>query len=117
MAEATGFRFFPQGKSRLTARRITARLIDRPIDVAALVEVNHKTLQCIFGFAEWPPTLSVCRPNDVPRSRAMASFTTYVDLGNSCGEAIGRRVIVLAHAGRMAFGAHVVPILVQLGPV
>ena len=47
----------------------------------------------------------------------MAGLAADADLRERCGKAIGRRIVVLAHAGRMTFGAHEVPVLVQLGPV
>src|SRR5262249_38968315 len=47
----------------------------------------------------------------------MTSFTADADLGKACREAIPVRVIVLANAGRMAFSAHEIPVLVQFGPV
>ena len=71
----------------------------------------------IVGLAERPPALPVPRPTDVPRALAVAGLAADADLGERRGEAIGRRIVVLAHAGRMALGAHEVPVLVQLGPV
>ena len=47
----------------------------------------------------------------------MAGLAADADLGPGGGEAIVRRIVVLAHAGRVALGAHEVPVLVQLGPV
>ena len=32
-------------------------------------------------------------------------------------KAVVRGIVVLSHAGRMTFGAHEVPVLVQLGPM
>ena len=47
----------------------------------------------------------------------MTRLATDADFRKTRGEAVVGRVVVLAHAGRMAFGAHEIPILVQLGPV
>ena len=47
----------------------------------------------------------------------MAGLATHADLGEAGGEAVVGGVVVLAHAGRVALGAHEVPVLVQLGPV
>jgi hypothetical protein len=47
----------------------------------------------------------------------MAGLATDADLCPGAGEAVIRRVVILAHAGRVAFSAHEIPVLVQLGPV
>ena len=47
----------------------------------------------------------------------MTRLAAHADLREARGKAIVGRVIVLAHAGRMALRAHEVPVLVQLGPV
>ena len=47
----------------------------------------------------------------------MAGLTAHADLGPAGGEAVIRRVVILAHAGRVALRAHEIPVLVQLGPV
>src|SRR5262245_14725870 len=117
MTQTARLRLFAQAKGQLAARRIATSLINRPVNVATLVEANRKPLHRIFSLTKWPPTRPPIGPADVLGARAMARLTADADLGEACGEAIGRRVVVLAHAGRMAFRTHVVPILVQLGPV
>ena len=47
----------------------------------------------------------------------MAGFAADIDFGPNRGKAIARRVVVLAHAGRVALGAHEIPVLVQLRPM
>ncbi len=47
----------------------------------------------------------------------MTGLAANADFGKSRGEAVSPCVVVLSHAGRMAFRAHEVPVLVQLGPV
>ena len=47
----------------------------------------------------------------------MTGFAADADLGPLRCETIGLRIVVLPNAGRMAFGAHEVPVLVQPGPV
>ena len=47
----------------------------------------------------------------------MAGLAADVDLCPGGGEAIIYRVVVLAYTGRMALGAHEVPILIQLSPM
>ena len=47
----------------------------------------------------------------------MAGFAADADLGEARGEAVLRRVVILAHPRRVALGAHEVPILIELGPM
>src|SRR5262249_48299957 len=117
MTQTAGLRLFAQAKGQLAARRVATSLMNRPVDVATLVEANRKPLHRIFSFTEWPPTRPPIRPADVLGAWAMASLTADADFREGCGKAIARWVVVLAHAGRMAFRTHIVPILVQLGPV
>lgn len=51
------------------------------------------------------------------RALAMARLATDADLGKMRGKAIMHSVIILVHICRMAFGAHEVPVLIQLGPM
>ena len=60
----------------------------------------------------WSP-----RPGDMTRALAVAGLAADADLGPGRGEAVLRRIVVLAHAGRVALGAHEVPVLVELRPV
>ena len=47
----------------------------------------------------------------------MTGLATDADLGKSCGKSVVHRIIIFAHTGRVAFGAHEIPVLVQLGPM
>ena len=47
----------------------------------------------------------------------MTRLAAHADFREARGEAVGRRVVILAHAGRMAPRAHEIPVLVQPGPV
>ena len=67
--------------------------------------------------AERPPALPVARPGDMARALAVAGLAADADLRPGGGEAILGCVVVLAHAGRMALGAHEIPVLIQLGPM
>src|SRR3954467_13008763 len=53
----------------------------------------------------------------MPRALAVAGLTADTDLGPRSAEAIVLGIVVLSHAGRVALGAHEVPVLVQLGPM
>ena len=89
-----------------------------PGDVAALVEANDEALRRIVAaLPNGHQLLLVARPGDMARALAVAGLAADADLREGRGEAIVRRIVVLAHAGRMALGAHEVPVLVQLGPV
>ena len=47
----------------------------------------------------------------------MACFATDTDLGERRGILVGLGIIILANASRMAIRAHVIPVLIQLGPM
>src|SRR6516165_7672649 len=100
-------------------REVTLRVsglgIEPPDHIAPLVEANQQTLGRLFGLAE--PALLRARPSDVPRPLAVAGLATHADFRKARGEAIVGRVIVFAHAGRVALRAHEIPVLVQLGPM
>src|SRR5688572_10110115 len=51
------------------------------------------------------------------RALPMTGFAADADLGPARMEAVGFGVVVLAHAGRMALGAHEIPVLIELGPM
>src|SRR5262245_27970662 len=71
----------------------------------------------MLGLRQPPPTGPCLGPSDVLRAGTMAGFAANADLREACGKAIGRRIVILAHAGRMALRAHEVPILVELRPM
>ena len=84
------------------------------------VRSSKRTTSPLAGsslLCERPPAfLRVC-PGDVARSLAVAGLAADADLGPGGGEAIAWRVVILAHAGRVALGAHEVPVLVEPGPM
>ena len=53
----------------------------------------------------------------VPRAGAVTGFAADVDLGPACLEFIGGGIVILAHVGGVAVGAHEVPILRRTRPV
>ena len=53
------------------------------------------------------------RPGDMSRARAVAGLAADVDLRPGRGEAVRRGIVVLAQPGRMALGAHEIPVLLQ----
>ena len=119
-ARDTGRRSRPpcaRGAGVTLRRALPVVRIDRPGDIVALVEPNEQTLARVIALAERPPALLRPRPADVPRPLSVTGLAADADLREGGGEAIVRRVVVLAHAGRMALGAHEVPVLVQPGPV
>src|SRR5262245_43295027 len=117
VTKAAGLRLLAQGKCQLAAPSVAAFRIDRPADRAAFVEANRKPHARIIDLAQWPPALAGGGPGEVLGARAMTGLAADVDLRKGRGEAIGRRVVVFAHAGRMTFRTHEIPILVELGPV
>src|SRR5262249_34148205 len=91
--------------------------IASPDDIAPFVETNQQTLRRMLTLTERPPALLGARPGDVSGALAMAGLAADADLGPGAGEAIIRRVVILARAGRVALRTHEIPVLVQLGPM
>src|SRR5262249_36545170 len=91
--------------------------IASPDDIAPFVETNQQTLRRMLTLTERPPAPLGARPGEVSGALAMACLAADADLCPGAGEAVIRRVVILAHAGRVALGAHEVPVLVQLGPM
>jgi hypothetical protein len=117
MAQAAGFDF-PANESRCEVTlRISSLGIDPPDDIASLVEANDEALPRIVVFAERPPALPRACPGDVVRALAVAGLATHADFRKARGEAIVGRIVILVHAGRVALGAHEIPVLVELRPV
>src|SRR5204863_49546 len=56
-------------------------------------------------------------PGEVPGAGSVAGLAGDVDLRPARREAVVLRVVFLPDAGRMALGAHVVPVLRRTGPV
>src|SRR6185369_4313247 len=117
MTEAAGFDLLAQRRRGKGMHRAPCLRIDRPETFPPLVKANQQPLVRIFGLLKRPPALALARPGDVPGALAVAGLATDFDFGPGCGEAIARRIVILAHAGRVALGAHEIPVLVQLGPM
>ena len=117
VAEPAGLDLLAERAGRYATLRISGRRIKRPCDVSAFVEARDEALGGIVASSERPPALPFPRPIDMTRAAAVTGFAADADFCPGRGEAILHRVIVLVHAGRMALGAHEVPVLVQLGPV
>ena len=117
MAQAAGLDLLAKRRRRDAALRRPGPRVDRPGHTVPLVEVDKQSLAAIFRLAERPPAFPGLRPADMPGPLPMAGLAADADLGPGRGEAIRLRVIVLAQAGRVALGAHEIPVLVQPGPV
>ena len=111
---STSLRSVAGGKLR---RGIAGLRIDRPGDIAPFVEANEQPLVAVFDLAERPPALLGLRPGDVPRPLPVTGLAADADFRPGRGEAIVLRIVVLAHAGRVALGAHEIPVLIELGPM
>src|SRR5579871_5137810 len=116
MAQAAGFDLQAYRRGAATAMRIAGR-IALPSDTIPFVQEDCKPLEGILILPEWKPVPLAASPMDMPRAPTMACFATDADFGPCRVETVVDGVIVLLHAGRMAFGAHEVPVLVELGPV
>src|SRR5262249_12804643 len=99
------------------ALRLAAARVAMPRDIAALVETNREALGGVFLAAERPPARLRARPAEVVRALAVAGLASDADLRPGRGEAVVRRLVVLDDPGRVALGAHEVPVLIQSGPV
>src|SRR5262249_1628144 len=99
------------------ALRIAAARIAMPRDVAALVETNREALGGVFLAAERPPARLRARPREVVRALAVAGLASHAGLRPRRGAAGARRVVILDDPGRMALGAHEVPVLIQSRPM
>src|SRR5262249_13184876 len=117
MAQAAGLDLLAQGGGRDAALPVAGARIDRPGDVLPLVEAGRQPFRRVLRSAERTPALLVARPGNVPRSLAVAGLAADADLRKGGGEPVAGGVVVLAHAGGVALGAHEVPVLVQPGPM
>src|SRR5208282_6633061 len=59
----------------------------------------------------------VLRPGQMAGAGAVAAFAADADFGKSRVVGVGGRVIVLVNRGRMAFRAHIVPVLLAARPM
>ena len=57
------------------------------------------------------------RPADMVRTGAVTRLAAYADFRERGGITVVCRIIILAQAGGVTLGAHIIPVLVQLGPV
>src|SRR5215469_8107638 len=117
VAQPACLHFLAEHSRRYAALGLTRDWISVPGHTVALGEAHQQAHVFIVDLAEWPPALLILRPGDVTRALSMTSLAADTDLGPGRSESVMRRVIVLAHAGRVALGAHKIPILVELGPV
>ena len=111
VAQPAGLDLFAQLRRRHAALRRIGALLHSPAHAIALVELHHKTIIGAACSSRLP------RPADMARACAMAGFTAHADLGKGGRELIAGRIVVLTHAGRVTFGAHEIPVLVEFGPV
>src|SRR5262249_35865436 len=117
VAEAAGLDLPANKRGREGAPRLAGRRIAPPDDIPPLVEAHGEPLRRIFPLSERPPAVLVARPGDIARSLPGAGLAADADLRVGRGEMVARRVVILAHAGRMALRAHEIPVLIQLGPM
>jgi hypothetical protein len=97
------------GRARRAAHEIAGRRVRLPARAAAFVEPDGQAPRRVRG--------TRLRQLDVHRSRPVARFAADGDLGIRGAERVRRRVVVLAHVGRMTVRAHEVPVLRAAGPV
>src|SRR5215510_12350853 len=117
MAKPAGLDLLAQQRRGEVAGGVPCLRIASPYDIAPFVEANDEALLWVVVFAKGPPASLGARPGDVSGALAMAGLAADVDLGPGAGEAVIRRVVISAHAGRVALRAHEIPVLVQLGPM
>src|SRR5262245_24756807 len=117
MAKPAGLDLLAQQRRREVAGGVPRLWVASPDDIAPFVETNDEALPRVVISAEGPPALLRARPGEVSGALAMACLAADADLCPGAGEAVIRRVVILAHAGRVALRAHEVPVLVQLGPM
>src|SRR5262249_32794404 len=117
VAEAAGLDLLAHQRRGEVARGISRVAVDAPEDVAPFVEASEQALLRVFILAERPPAPLLVHPRDVARALAVTGLAADADLRPRARESVGRRFVILAHAGRVASGAHEIPVLVQLGPM
>src|SRR5579875_170069 len=117
VAKPAGLNLLAQHGRHHAALCISLNLIDGPSGIAPFAEANSKALGGVLLSAKGPPALLLAGPGHMRRTLPVAGLATHTDLSECGGEAIARRVIILVHAGRVTFGAHAIPILVELSPM
>ncbi len=121
MAQAAGLDLLAQGLGRRSARRVPGRGIDGPGGVLALVEADDEALRVVaaLGPAESASSPACCACAQATWAEPcpwQVSQPTLIS-AHVVAKRVFRRVVVLAHAGRVALGAHEIPVLVELRPV
>ena len=117
VTQAAGLDLLAHQGGRDVAARVARVRIDRPDDTVAFVEPDEEAFARIITLAERPPALLRPGPADMPRPLSMTGLAAHADFREAGGKAVGCRIVILAHAGRMASRAHEIPVLVQPGPV
>src|ERR1700730_970973 len=115
MAEAAGLDLPARHCRRDTALRIAGLGIGLPGNAVPLVQEDGEPFARIFVLSK-PAPLAV-GPIDVSGAFAVARLATDADFRPNRVEAIIGRIVAFLYAGRMALGAHEVPVLIELGPV
>ena len=101
------------GRAGHAAHRVAALRVDRPRHAAAIAEFGGEAAarQALAALGR-----RVCEC-DVLGAGPVAGFAPDTDLRPFRRVGVGRRVVVLPHVGRVAVGAHVIPVLLPLRPV
>src|SRR5208283_716541 len=104
--------YFSLRLTRRSSTRVSGRRIDHPYNPSAFIQRDRQA----FVGKILPIALLLC-PRHVIRPRPVARFTSNVDSG--VGRVVSARlqVVVLANISRMAVGAHVIPVLIDAGPM
>ena len=97
--------------------RLSAAGITRPNYTFTIVKGRKQPFGKVLVAAERQPVLLRARPGNVIGTPPVTSFAAYADLCPGFRITILRRVVISAKPRRVAFGAHKVPILVELGPM
>src|SRR6185437_5853921 len=116
MAKPASLDLLAQLCRRSAPHRKAGLRIVPPSHARTLVEAHEQSLVRVVVLVRRPAFLLLC-PGHVRRALSVARFAADADLGPCGGEAVLRSVVILAHAGRVALGAHEVPILIELGPM
>src|SRR5262245_8659661 len=99
MAQAACLDLLAQAERHSIALRHSRLCVRRPRRAGAFVELHDKAFGPVFRLSEGPPAFLLLSPRTVARSRAMTCLAANTDLRPGRCEAIGRGVVVLAHAG------------------
>ena len=103
---------FPLRATRRASARVAGQEIDRPFDAVAIVKRDRQA----FVGKGLPITL-LLGPRDVIGAGTVASLACDIDLRVGGGKSAGASIVVLAQIGRMTISTHVVPVLIDAGPM